>query len=47
MSRFVLVRVQHKECKEGREKADAELAKIENNIANNIYSPYTQNVIHY
>ena len=47
MSRFVLVRVQHEECKEGTEKANAELAKNENNISNNIYFPYTQNVIHY
>jgi len=47
MSRSVLVCVQHEECKQGTEKADTQLAKKENNISNNIYFPYTQNVIHY
>ena len=47
MSRFVLVCVQHEESKQGTEKADTQLAKKENNISNNIYFPYTQNVIHY
>ena len=46
MTRFILVRIQHKKTKNSTRKADTQLSKEQDNISHHIHLPDSKDVIH-